>query len=177
MHGLITQLPDPYKEKVHQLWENFQKAHHLNGVFTTPIPHFTWHVDAQYQPELIPSLAEFFAENAPPAIITDGLGIFCGEHPIIFINIMTTEELLSFHKKLFNILQPFSSKSNAYYEPGKWHPHITLALGDTNPVLAGTIIENLSNLDFAWTFECCNLSLIRQNPQSLQFEVYQDFVR
>jgi len=177
MHGLITPLPEPYKEKVYQLWEDFQKEHHLNGVFTTPIPHFTWHVDAQYRPELVPSLADFFANNVPPTITTDGLGIFCGEHPIIFINLLVTEELLRYHSQLFTLLQPFSAKSNAYYEPGKWHPHITLALGDTNPSLAGTIIKSVSDIDFNWTFECSALTLIQQNPQSLQYEVYQDFTR
>jgi len=48
-----------------------------------------------------------------------------------FLKPTVTEELLTLHSKYHKQFISFNEKSNAYYVPGSWNPHCTLAIGLT----------------------------------------------
>lgn len=165
MQGWITELPQPYHQAVIDLWDEIAVALQVDAAqHTTPIPHFTWHVAQSYHHDVPEIIREKLTVKSLPIITTSGLGVFPGPHPVLFIAIHSTVELLQFHQTLLKIIMPLTEGSYQLYEPESWSPHITLALGDTDPVIAGKMVTMLSERSFQWQFSLENLILVQDDP-------------
>jgi hypothetical protein len=171
MEGLITKLPQPYHRQVMDIWEELASTFNITKARgTTPIPHFSWHVAESYSPGVLQPLSQLFDSQSTPLIKTTGFGIFHGEAPVVYIGIQTTSELLHLHQQLTEIIQPYAIGSHALYEPIHWTPHITLALHDTTPQIAGDIIARYSANPFKWEFYFDNLILLTETLQGAFIE-------
>jgi hypothetical protein len=88
-------------------------------------------------------LLHTFAKSRPelPKISTFGVGAFPTNPSQVFLGITTTAELLSFHREFHKTKPSLTTNGSAYYQPGAWVPHSTLAIRCA-PLLVSKIVEN-----------------------------------
>lgn len=166
MEGLITELPQPYHQKVFEIWEELSNIYNITKARgTTPIPHFSWHVAESYTNDLMEPIQRFLQHHQPPLVKTTGLGVFHGVIPVVYIAIQAKLELVKFHRDLIDEILPFAKESIQLYEPRFWTPHITLALQETTPAIAGEIIARYAAFRFDWEFTPDNIIRIAQTDQ------------
>ena len=74
-----------------------------------------------------PVLARFAATTAAPRLSFANFGVFPTEPAVVFMAPVVTTDLLALHARLHRRFQEFAGEPWAYYLPGQWVPHCTLA--------------------------------------------------
>lgn len=162
--AVVSVLEPPYHERILALWEELQHEFGIVGHFETPVPHFSYHVAASYAAETLISTLETCARTFAPFLAhTDGLGIFTGPQPVLYIAVVRDKALTALHAALHQQLYPIARIPNPYYLPEQWVPHITLTLGPVAPATLGAIVTYLSQRDFYWQIPINNLAVICDN--------------
>jgi len=164
MNGIASLLNDPQKTQVEAIWQELEEKCGLIGVRTTPFPHFTYQVVEAYdQAQLEPILQEIAHHAQPFTVHTTGLGLFTGKSPVIYLPLAKNDNLLHFHRLVWDRTKTVAQGISPYYAPELWVPHITLALGDiTNSNLA-CAIDALAFGDFNWEISVDTLAFIGEN--------------
>lgn len=67
------------------------------------------------------------ASELPLACRFDSLGAFMSDPAVVFAAPVVSAELLDLHARFHTRFGAFASEQNAYYLPGRWVPHCTLA--------------------------------------------------
>ncbi len=126
-------------------------------------PHLTLAVYPDTELKGIERKLEIFAAAAPILHVNlANVDYFPGEHGVIFIAPNITPELLAFHERYHVTTRRFGS-GDAYYHPGNWVPHVTVAVNVPCSELAA-ISEDASK---HWLAIACSLvavRLIRYHP-------------
>lgn len=162
--AVVSLLDERSQEQVLALWEELRREFNITDTYTTPIPHFSYHVAQAYDPEALDqALREFAAEWAPFHVRTGGLGLFTGSQPVLYIPIVREAHLSLFHAELCRRLRPLASDPAPYYFPENWLPHITLTLGTADPQTLAAVIAHLSPRHFDWSIAVHNLTAICDN--------------
>jgi 2'-5' RNA ligase len=161
VRGVISTLDTVYYNRVEEIWDELDALMALSHIREVPFPHMTWHVAEEYKtPELNKCLEQLSKQLPPFEIRTSGLGIFTGEKPTLYIPVIRDSHLTIFHKKIWEIVEQASSKSNLLYTPPLWIPHITLVSHndlDIDKLLKA--LKLLAGRDFNWIVEIDNLCL------------------
>ena len=163
MHGLVSLLDASHYRLVEGLWQELEKECGLSGVRLTPYPHFSWQIAADYpEPDTKTALQTIANQTRPFTVVTDGLGIFSGPNPVVYIPIVRNSKLDQLHAKLWRHSQIGASGLSLLYNPHKWMPHITLVSGaeTTGSLLCG--LELLAFRSFDWEIEVNNISFVSQ---------------
>jgi 2'-5' RNA ligase len=165
MHGLVSLLPEPFYQQVEGIWQTLEGEAGLNGIRVTPYPHFSWQNAQDYDLErLQPILEQIASQTRPFAVRTSGIGLFCGEQPVIYIALVKTLELMRFHSMVWDSILGTSSAASPYYSPGNWVPHISLAYGDVTIENIGQTMKSLAFQSYAWEMQVDNFAYIYE-PQ------------
>lgn len=165
MQGLVSLLPEPLYQKVEGIWQTLESEAGLNGIRVTPYPHFSWQIAEDYNLErLRPILEQIASQTKPFSVRTNGIGLFCGESPVIYIALVKTLELVRFHSKVWESTLGTSSTASPYYSPGNWVPHISLAYGDVTVENIGQAMKKLAFQSYAWEMQVDNFTFIYE-PQ------------
>ncbi len=174
MHGIVSLLDKDHYQLVEDIWVGLEEALGLNGVYTTPYPHFSYHVAEHYDIEALkPLLQEIAAETAPFEVLTTGLGIFTeGISPIVYVNVARDPQLSAINARLWPLLSNASAGIVDYYHPRQWVPHITLGHGDVTRENLSSVIGVLSHWDFTWKISVDNLALLF-NPGDARHDILQ----
>ena len=163
MDGLVTLLPEPFYKQVQDLWDELEARFDLRGVRITPFPHFSWQVAQNYDPVLlVDRLNQLTHQLHSFKVRTAGLGLFTSEHPTLFIPVVKSPQLVTFHEQIWQTLEGTASNLDAYYTPDAFVPHITLAFADLTNEKAGQVMEWLSKDGFNWEMQVDNLTYIHQ---------------
>lgn len=161
MHGLVSLLPSPYYEQVKALWTELEEDCGLQGIKTTPYPHFSWQIAQDYDFDSLEQIIRDVAQNSPPLTTrTTGIGIFTGLSPVIFIPLIKTVELMRFHAMLWERTRAAAKGLSPYYSPETWTPHISLAYGDTDKENIAGVMAKLAFRSFTWEMTIDHLALI-----------------
>ena len=161
MDGIVSLLDDEHYQWVEEIWAELDREFGLRGIYTTPFPHFTYHVAEHYEVAQIgPVLARFATEQAGLSVRTAGLGIFTGASPVVYITIARSPKLSQFHKALWDRLGDAGLGVINHYRPDDWVPHITLAFGDVDNQNLPHIIRFLCKRDFYWEVPLRAISLV-----------------
>ncbi len=175
MHGIVSLLSSKYTEQVNTLWDELENRFDIRGVRVTPFPHFSWQIAESYQIDWIEATLHTIAERTQPFTVrTTGLGIFSGEHPVIYIPLIKTAELVAYHRLVWEALEENSEVLSPYYDPEHWVPHITLAFMDVTPQNVGPILQWLSFQTYNWEWQVDHLAFLHQEPggvAKLQYQV------
>lgn len=175
MDGVITLLPEPFNSLVEEIWNDLAETCGVRGVFSTPVPHFSWHVAERYDQDLLQqALKELCAHTRPFQVHTAGLGVFSREHPVVFISLVKDARLLQLHKRLCRVVAPLATGEIEYYLPANWMPHITLVFEDLSRDNLSCVLERLVFRSFEWSFSVDNLALGGQSDEgigSIYFQV------
>jgi 2'-5' RNA ligase len=133
MHLIISELDPESANTVSNLWYDLRKACGLKAIYDVPRPHVTWfgadYIDVA---KITPIMNQIANGEIPFTLRSFGIGVFSGKTPVLYLPIVKTEPLFSFHKKIWNQVHPYSTEASLYYAPDMWVPHITLALKDLN---------------------------------------------
>jgi 2'-5' RNA ligase len=163
MDGIVSLLDPQHHSLVETIWRELDEECGLNGIAITPIPHFSWHVAADYDPARLKDvLAGIAAQIAPFSVRTSGLGIFSGHNPVIYIPVVKDQALQDLHRRILDAVLPIALIPHPYYTPQAWMPHITLAYGDVLPDRLICAIEKLGARRFDWEIEIDCLAHISQ---------------
>ncbi len=154
LFGLVTYLDEVHTGKVLSLWGELEEKCGLVGVKAGIRPHFTWLAFQEGDLPGVESALEAFAETAQPfSVQINGLGIFTGEDPVLYIPIVVTAQLAAFHEALWARVSVFGGDEFEHHAPGNWVPHITLARLDLTPDNLGCAMETLAFQNNHWQFE------------------------
>jgi hypothetical protein len=171
MHGIVSLLPQPYYKKVESLWDELENQFGLKGIRVTPFPHFSWQIGEEYDlPALELVLSTIAKQTKPFKVTTAGIGVFSGVHPVIFIPLVKSPQLVQFHQQVWKALMNTGQGISEYYNPQNWVPHISLAYMDVNHHNIGGIIQHLAFQSYNWEFEVNNFVYIYE-PDGLIGEI------
>jgi 2'-5' RNA ligase len=154
MHGIVALLDDEHTARVEGLWDELSEVCGLSCVQLTPFPHFSWHIAEDYDfDRLEAKLTHITQQTSPFKIHTAGLGVFTGEHPVVYLQVVKDPQLLNLHGKIWEGTQGFGSEVSHLYAPDQWMPHITLANRDVSDENIPCIFSLLGKRPFKWEIE------------------------
>jgi 2'-5' RNA ligase len=166
MYGIVSLLDAPHHAKVEALWAEFKEKFGVQGVSLTPIPHYSYHVAEKYNLTKLQSVLVRAARSIQPfRVRTNGLGIFTGKEPVLYIPIIRKPELTLFHQQLWEPLSATATEKSPYYHPDNWRPHITLTHRDVNHELLPQVIRLLSEREFYWDIAIDTLAVLSSNEE------------
>jgi 2'-5' RNA ligase len=176
VNGVVSLLPEPYYQRVSELWRELERDFGLSCVSKTPFPHFSYQIARGYQVEALERvLRETAAQQAPFRVRTSGLGVFTGAQPVLYIAVARHPELSEFQRRLWGALAFCAEMPSAYYLPDRWMPHITLSEGDLKPEAAGAVVRRIAGRDFYWEFDADNIAFIRETDGTQRLRARFDF--
>ena len=163
MRGLVSLLDPQHYRLVEALWRELEECS-LTGVHLTPFPHFSWQIGTSYpEPHTEQAVQAIAAQTRPFTVRTDGLGIFSGPSPVVYIPIIRNPRMNLLHTKLWKQFRPNAKGLAPYYDPQKWMPHITLIFGDASVEALLCGLELLAFRSFDWEIEVNNISFVSQS--------------
>jgi len=163
MHGLVSILDSKHHKLVESLWQLLEEECGLTGVKVTPFPHFSWLIASDFDwPALENALREIASQNNPFTVYTAGLGLFSGPNPVVFIPVVRTAELSTFHQRVWETIQPLGSEISPLYGPTSWVPNITLAYADVTPLNIPCVMQTLAFQTYSWEIRVDNISFINE---------------
>lgn len=168
MYGVVSLLEGRYLSLFREMWRTLQADCGFNGDFLAPIPHISWHVAGSYNLHVLKTiLVDITVRATPLTIRTEGLGIFTGNVPIIYINVVKDAALQEFQFKLWQSAQSAAHEASILYTPENWIPHITLARGDINSCNLGCLMDKLAFKDLSWELEMDHIAVIGQDDEQI----------
>jgi 2'-5' RNA ligase len=163
MHAIVSLLDDLHYNLVQDLWRELEVDCGLTGVSLTPLPHLSWHIASEYNSEqLLDILQKLAAQTRPFTVNTEGIGLFTGESPVIFIPVVKEPGLAMFHRLVWESIQPVARDASSHYSPDAWVPHITLAHGDVDSPKLVCAMKKLAFRRFNWKIQIDHLALVYQ---------------
>jgi 2'-5' RNA ligase len=175
MHGIVALLDDVHTARVEALWDELNQSCGLTCIQMSPFPHFSWHIAEQYTlSHLEDKIALIAQHTAPFTIRTAGLGVFTGENPVVYIQIVKDHHLLNLHQHIWEETQALGAGISPLYAPSQWMPHITLANRDVTENNLPCIFSILGGRTFTWEIEvnCFALGFQNENTPGEITETY-----
>lgn len=161
MQGVVSLLDPEHHRLVKDLWAELKRNFGVRRVYQAPEPHFSYQLASHYDVKsLIPILQRFARSKTAFQVRTAGMGIFTGPHPVIYIPVVRSPELIAFHDALWEGISSTATDIEDHYESSQWIPHITVGIEDINRDKLSHIVRFLAERDFTWEITVDNLTLI-----------------
>lgn len=168
MYAIISELDPKSSATVSDLWRKLREACGLQAIYNIPTPHFTWfaadHLDFDQAAPVLSRIAE---NSESLTLHTFGLGIFSGEHPVLYLPMVKSKQMIALHNKIWDQVQPFGEDVQLYYSPKLWVPHITLALEDLNRDNLACAVNKIAFDPIELFVSVSNLAIAEHEDQSL----------
>lgn len=173
MYGVVTRLAPPQRDLVATIWNELDSLFGLKAIREAPEPHFSFHVAPQYRlPATREVLRDLAARSQPFQVHSNGLGIFTGETPVLYLNLVRNPALTAYHAQLWQALLPVCPAPDPHYHPDAWLPHVSLAHKDTSSETIGEAVRFLASLDLNWDITIDHLALMGTVATGLTPEVF-----
>jgi len=116
-----------------KMWDWIQTVCGKADITLSPIPHFSWLIGEELDLDQTKSILEILSkETMPFEIGINGIGIFTGQYPVMYLSLMKSKQMAKLHQTIWDQIPILKSGSGEYYHPDKWIPHITLAYHATD---------------------------------------------
>ena len=163
VQGLVALLDEIHTNRVKALWKQLESQCGLTAIYATPYPHFSFHIAERYDlEELGQQIKAVIGSIRPFKIRTTGISFFTGPSPVVYIPVVSSQELLLIHKRLWDETTHSADWLSEYYSPGRWVPHITLANKDVTASNLDCVAGQLIDQPFVWEIEINQLGVICQ---------------
>ncbi|RDC62588.1 2'-5' RNA ligase family protein [Adhaeribacter pallidiroseus] len=174
MVAVVSLLDAKHTRMVNEIIADLERIFGLKGVKITADPHITWLIcEVEKLTELKSYLKEVAGQTTSVQVKTTGIGIFTGEHPVIFVPVIRADGFNQVHAELFRGIRTFSRQTVNFYDPDNWVPHISLALRDTTSDLLPQIVQYLNQRTYNWKIQLDNISILKNEAnQYLLDETY-----
>lgn len=161
MQGVVSILDTEHSDIIERLWSDLEREFGLVEACRA-YPHVSYQVVEQYDPPRVKGVLRRFARAASPFHIrTSGLGVFLGDMPTLYVTVARSEQLSSFHARLWKRLSRTATGIHEHhYGPDNFIPHITLAAGDLTKQQIPDVIRYLSQRAYNWEISIDNLALV-----------------
>jgi 2'-5' RNA ligase len=112
-----------YSSRIERVWNSVSSMLPSIGAR----PHFSLAVfDDVDTDRLLPLVQQFASCLKPFELQVSAWGIFPTVPAAVYLSVVVTEELLRMHGEFHRRLDAQDLRSNDYYKPGSWIPHITI---------------------------------------------------
>jgi len=176
MQAVATLLDRNADDQTQEMWQALEKACGISGVKIPKDPHFSWFVAEKFdEARLKARVAELVHELTCFEINANGVGLFTGERPILYIPIVKTRQLLETHERIWDLLAPLGENRSEVYSPDSWIPHITIASDESSLSSFGCILDALFHQQLTMTIPVNNISLIYSDELSAGINFVQEF--
>jgi len=163
MYAIVTILDEPINSLIQGLWRELDVRCGLSGILVTPIPHFSWQGAIGYDVPSVEGILSRIAAATPPWVIpADGLGLFTGPDPVIYIPLAKTIHTARLHQTIWRRVKKSATGLYPFYAPDAWMPHITLGLMDVNHEKLVCAVRELGERPLKFDVEVNNLALVSQ---------------
>ena len=169
--GVVSLLDRKHSAHVEAIWAELESEFGLRGLSGRIIPHLSYHVAESYDQRCLKrALKEFASGQTDLYIGTEGLGIFSGPGPTLYLSVVKSPELTRFHELLWAGMSHTAQNASQYYRPENWVPHISLASWTyMSPDLRGRlpdIVAFLIHRPLSWQVGLDNLTLLRSSDET-----------
>lgn len=174
--GVVSLLDAATSEKVEKLWAELAERFGLKGIYSTPFPHFSYHLARQYDLHQLEAAMQGIAQKQRPFQVNAwGLGIFTGKAPVLYVPIVRCDSLNRLHQQVWQEVAELSADANPYYYPDNWIPHISLALEDTDRDSIAEAARWLGDRIINWEITVSNLSFIQETERGSEVCLQVEF--
>ncbi len=168
MYAIISALDQESSALVREIWQLLFDQCQLEGIFNFPTPHFSWFAADSLEVERVtPILRQIAAASDPIKVHTFGLGIFSGERPVLYLPVVKTQDLMDYHRNIWDQTQPYSENTRLYYSPVLWLPHITLAIKDLTLENLSCAVESVVGNPLFLTIRVENVMVVEQEGHEI----------
>ena len=130
MVAVVSVLDPADRARVLQLQEVWTTVSGSRPTIPLLPPHLSYHVADRYDLDrLLPRIRAIAAAAPPLTVRAEGVGLFTGDYPVIFLPVIRDARLSELHTALWQVAEAVAEGSSPYYHPDSWTPHITLAAG------------------------------------------------
>jgi 2'-5' RNA ligase len=162
MQAVITVLDDQHCRAVQDIWGELEQDFGIRGTSVhVPIPHVTYQGAEAYDRDRMEGILQRIArETSSFTIETDGLGIFTGPTPVLYMPVVRSPALTQLHQRVWQAITDVGMGTLLVYAPEHWIPHITLAQGDVTSTELAAITRRFGDRRLQWRIPLTNLALI-----------------
>lgn len=166
--------PSTIYDEALKLKQSFQEKYNSKAALNSP-PHITLHMpfrwNEQKEKELVQGLEHFVKRFDPIKVCLDNFSSFPPR--VIFINVVKSEILNNFQKKIERFCKTELNLFNANYKEDPYHPHLTLAFRDLKKSAYKAAWEEFKSKEFKAEFMADKLSLLKHDGRS--WNVFKEF--
>ena len=163
IRAVVSILDESHYAQVEALWDLLENECGLRAMREVAVPHFSWHIAEDYDFEALKNDLQAMVQKVEPfEVTTNGLGVFTGDRPVVYLQVIRSPQLASMHRILWESVQAYSTGLNPYYAPDAWMPHITLASRDVDVDSLACVMRQLGERAFNWKIRVDNYALVVQ---------------
>lgn len=124
--------------------------------------HLSWQGADTYRLGEVENLVQLIARMSAPIEITpDGVGVFTGEYPVLYLTVARSPVLSALNQTLWEALFPLAEGMNPSFSPETWVPHISLVYGDSKSIDAMTcVLQKMIPMQLDLKIKIDELSLV-----------------
>lgn len=138
-HSVEFFLDDAAAQAVRSLWRRLDDAGVPSLAARGQRPHVTFAAAGTIPPRTAEALRADLRFLSLPDLWLYTLGTFPGRESALWLGAVVDAELLAVHSTVHDVLAGAVRQPSAYYLPGSWIPHCTLALELTADRLAAAV--------------------------------------
>lgn len=163
MFAILSLLDAESEARVFELWRVLESTCGFQRNRITPIPHLSWQVAEDYPVAGIKDQLRILAKSTKPFTVqTAGIGLFTETIPVVYLNVVMSETVNQFHRRVWQVGEPFATSLSGYYQPDAWVPHITLSYGEVTPENLGCALGGLAFKPLKMNIQIRNIALASQ---------------
>jgi 2'-5' RNA ligase len=166
--------PAPVFEDALKFKQYFHETHNSKAALNSP-PHITLHMPFRWrsdkETQLIEKLKDFIKKHDPIKICIDNFASFPPR--VIFLNVVTSEPLVSFQKALQRFCKKELNLFNANYKEDPFHPHVTLAFRDLKKSAYANAWQEFQNKEYKAEFIADKVALLKHDGK--EWKLLKDF--
>lgn len=160
MLAIISLVPDEHIQIIKSLSKLLKINDEINDDNSKLYPHFSWQVAESYNiDKLIHLLKDFSSQHSNFEIWINGIGIFTGILPVIYLPIIKSTELIAIHQEIWTRTEEIRYKAIEYYEGEQWIPHITILQQNTLNNSSMVALNKIINLPIKLKMKIDNFAL------------------
>lgn len=166
--------PAPVFEDALNLKQYFKEHHNSKAALNSP-PHITLHMPFSWkiakEDMLVERLGKFVCQHDPIKLCLDGFSSFPPR--VIFLNVVTSEPLVSFQKDLERFCKRSLNLYNANHQDRAFHPHLTLAFRDLKKDAYKAAWQEFEKKEYKAEFIADKVALLKHDGQ--QWKIFKEF--
>lgn len=169
--AVVLYFEEKHEKEFLHVWESLSRENLTANLVEAEIrPHITLAIFDELNCRPCESQLSIVAANTRPiSFQITHLGLFINPEPVVFAAPTVTQDLLSFHKHLHDVLATEAKNSWEMYQPGQWVPHCTLALGFDLKNL-GRIFEKCLDLGLPMQVQADQIGVVEFQPMKDVFK-------